>query len=232
MANPLFTKVNNISIMAGRHFYRSSAFSGKTTTQIGGPSLFKIEVGLPPMYTKDYQIAAGGLAAFEEGMMPQLCNFPEYTVQLGNKDYDLSGLTIDAINGKQVTLRGMPANVTDAIYPGEYIQFAGDQKVYQIAWTEGSTNGAGAIVVKLNNGLFSPHVTTSTKARIGSSVLFNLFLENAAPVNIIPGAVHPLYQFAGKIQLREGISANIGPQAGEENKFIEEWANTGSYYYA
>lgn len=77
---------------------------------------------------------------------------------------------------KTITVSGLGANITDAVWPGDFIKIEGSQKGYRIAG-KASSNASGQAQVTLTQGLVQAHSAADT-IDYGDDVIFQVSMTD------------------------------------------------------
>lgn len=181
MANVILENANNVTLTRRANTRRAVSNSGYARIERSGPTFYGLEIDLPILETNNYRAVNNALITLDDGI-----NFLETTLPTQFRITNLQGPrptgtigTQAATGGTSVTLTG----ITGTLTAGDFIQFSGSTKVYQI--TETVTASGDEMTITLNTGLIAP-ITTSTTVRLGDEVEFRFLLSESPSVNIIP----------------------------------------------
>lgn len=185
-------------------FGSSVSQGGIRRTQTFGPSFYEVACAVPQMYFDDFiaienEIQGAGL---DNGVGSLSTTIPHHTPNRGTPR-DNVRVRLAGQAGNTINIDGY--NIGDTLMAGDWIQFTGHTKVYQVvgnftADVNGQMNG-----VRLNTTLIESPADNEL-LRFAQDVQFNLVLERPVSHRTVPGSLFPLYRY-GSFRFREVTNA-------------------------
>ena len=190
----IFDNANSITLGHKLSLVQTSSHSGKRSAQRRGPYLYTFEVAPNDMTTSSdsYHNINSELRTISYGVNTSLISLPSsYTSSRGS--WVGTPLVKSASQtGSSITLDGFTISKSYVIKDGDFIQFNGDTKVYQVVGDYDSDVNGNAVAhgtttqgVSLNTPLVrSP--ADNAAVTDGSSVLFKVALTEYSDASISP----------------------------------------------
>ena len=201
MINNIINLANDVSFNRFTRIRSAISNSGYESRIIGSPTFYSMEINLPPLTKQQYNLVENELLNLENQTDPFISEGNTLPSKLDittlQGDFTaISGMQImptGTFSGSSVTLENLDGNINQLL-TGDYIQFGGSTKVYQVKSTDTVVGENDQIIVNLNQGLISQVVASST-IRVGNDVQFKFSLEGRPNVTIIPGPGYNYYQY-------------------------------------
>ena len=182
----IFDKAESIRWSHSLSLVQTKSDGGIRKAQRRGPYLYNFTVLPSLMYDNSdeyYAISSEVSNSFGYGVSAVITQLP--ISQVYNRGTWAGSPLVDGASqvGSSVNLKGFTINTNNIVRGDDWVQFAGDTKVYQVL-ENASSDGSGKLTLKLN----TPLIATAADAAVvthGNSVQFKLALIN-------PGSVDPI----------------------------------------
>ena len=150
MANRIFEYTNDVSFNRSARIRRSISNSGYVRQEQGSPSYFNLECTLKPLVRAEFNQVEAELLTLDDGLGIPVSELNQH-FDIVKFEGTLTGgsISTEGTGGRTVRLTGTsPLDAT--VVAGDFIQFGGNNKVYQVRSDAAAVNGV--IDIPLHTG--------------------------------------------------------------------------------
>ena len=226
MATRIFQYANDVQFNRTARVRRSISNSGYVRQEQGSPSYFNFEVGLPLLTKEQFNQVEAELLLADDGLILSTSAIRE-EISITKFEGTLNGGTIstEGTQGRTVRLINVtPANAT--VVAGDFIQFGGNNKVYQVR--RNATANNGVLNIELHTATINTLSSTSASfpAVNDRTTIFNFAPTTNAATLIGPDSVTGLTRFATGSSARVDASFRLINSSGtNRNRWNFTWDN-------
>ena len=200
----IFDNANQIELDRYPNISRSVSVGGSSRVQRNSPTFYYARAWLPPMYEEQYREISNELLSLQDGVGFLITTIPHmHTPFLGS--YLAAGPTdpqVTSVTGRTVAMSGFSANAPQIFRGGDWVQFTGHNKVYQVV-NDIDASAGGLASVLLSTDVVGTIPAGATLTR-GSDVMFRFLMESKPSPQTVPGVGgQPLYNWNNPFIFRE-----------------------------
>ena len=200
----IFDNANQIELDRFPNISRSVSVGGSSRVQRNSPTFYYARAWLPPMYEEQYREISNELLSLQDGVGFLITTIPHmHTPFLGS--YQAAGTTepqVTSVAGRVVAMTGFSANAQNIFRAGDWIQFTGQRKVYQVV-NDVNASAGGLATILLSTDVIETISAGATLTR-GSDVMFRFLMESKPSPQTVPGVGgRPLYNWNNPFIFRE-----------------------------
>ena len=224
MISPIFENMVGFEVSQTVGHVRTTTSQGIIRNELFAPNYFRFKVTMPMMYKPEFNETLGALTQLRCGAAPLLTQVPHKHLMTGGL-WSGGGFSIgNTTNSEFINIHGFTPNTPAQVMAGDFIQIAGDSKVYQ-ALNTASSNGSGSCFVRLNS-LPSYTLQAGAAVRRGEDCVFLLLLDSMFSIAAVPGYLgDPLFSVTAPLEFKEYIMP-YERTGGEATQFFENWTSS------